>query len=161
MEGVIIVFIVTGVCPNIIVRAAGEIVTADTGVGTITTHFAVFAPSTVVTVIVAVPIATACTVPSEATVATLELLLVQITSLTVADAGEITAFNFASGSPTFKEKVLLSVLTPVTRVVTVTVQLAVLLPSIVVAVIVASNRELPSLSDNRSYCSCPNFPILA
>jgi hypothetical protein len=58
VEGVIIVFIVTGVCPNIIVRAAGEIVTADTGVGTVTTHFAVFAPSAVVTVIVAVPIAT-------------------------------------------------------------------------------------------------------
>lgn len=65
------------VLPLIIVAVVGETVIPDVGVVTTTVHDAVFAPSAVVAVIVAVPLAFAVTRPDEFTVATLVLLLLQ------------------------------------------------------------------------------------
>ena len=60
---------------------------------TVTVTLLVFAPSTVLTVIVAVPAATAVTTPAELTVATLGLLEVQDTLLSVAVEGLTVALS--------------------------------------------------------------------
>jgi hypothetical protein len=62
---------------------------------TVTAQVAVLAPSTVVTVMVAEPAATAVTTPVELTVATLVLLLLQVTFLLVALAGDTVAVRVA------------------------------------------------------------------
>ena len=108
-------------------------------------HVAVLLPSTVLTVIVVVPTATAVTVPL-LTVATLVLLLVQVTFLFVAFAGATVASNVnvelsdKSLDVLFKE-------TPVTAtVVTVTVHVPTTgwsFSSYPVAVIVVVPAETP------------------
>jgi len=112
-----------------------------TGFTTVTAHLAVFLPSLVVTVIVAVPTFTAVTLPFESTVAISVLLLFQVTALFVASAGETVATSVAvclvSSLSVVSDKE-----TEVTRTftgppVTVTSQNAVLLPSTVVTVMVA------------------------
>ena len=97
---------------------------------------AVLLPSAVVTVIVAVPDATAVTFPAVETVATLVLLLLQVTFLFVALLGETVAVSVSVAFGA-NVSVVLFRLTPVTGTVTVTAQVAVLLPSVVVTVIVA------------------------
>ena len=106
---------------------------------TVTAHVAVLAPSFVVTVIVAVPAAFAVTTPLEDTVATVVLLDFHVTDLSVAFDGNTVAVK-VSVSLTVMERELLFRLTPVTETFaawTVTVQVAVFDPSVVVTVIVA------------------------
>ena len=88
---------------------------------------------------VAVPAATAVTFPFSSTVATPVLLLLQVTVLLVASSGVTVALR-VSLLPTAKKRSVLFRLIPVTvtgAAVTVTVQLAVLLPFTVVTVMVA------------------------
>ena len=68
-------------------------VTATVGFFTVTLHVAVFDPSFVVTVIVALPAATPFTVPFASTVATFVLLLFHVTSWFVALLGATVAVN--------------------------------------------------------------------
>ena len=110
--------------------------TPVTGTVTVTAQVAVLLPSAVVTVIVAVPDATAVTFPAVETVATLVLLLLQVTFLFVALLGETVAVSVSVAFGA-NVSVVLFRLTPVTGTVTVTAQVAVLLPSAVVTVIVA------------------------
>ena len=114
-------------------------VTATVAAVTVTLQVAVLDPSTVFTVIVAVPVAFAVTTPEEETVATDVLLDDHVTFLFVAFDGETVAIN-VSESPTVSDKLLLFRPTPVTATVaavTVTLQVAVLDPSTVFTVIVA------------------------
>ena len=69
-------------------------VTGTTAAWTVTEQAAVLLPSTVVTVIVAVPAFFAVTTPLEDTVATFVLLDVQVTSLFDALEGETVATRF-------------------------------------------------------------------
>lgn len=114
--------------------------TPETATGfTVTSQVAFFPPSTVVTVMVAVPTVFAVMTPVEETVATAVLLEDQVTDLFVALVGVTTAVS-VSVSPTVMVRVVWFRLTPVTATVaalTVTVQEAVLLPSTVLTVIVA------------------------
>ena len=66
-----------------------------TGSFTVTVQLAVFPPSAVLTVMVAVPAPAAFTFPLESTVATFVLLLVQVTDLFVALEGLIVTESFA------------------------------------------------------------------
>ncbi|MPN41061.1 hypothetical protein SDC9_188601 [bioreactor metagenome] len=112
--------------------------TTGSGSLTVTMQLAVFWPSSVVTVIVALPAATAVTTPSF-TVAMASSLLDQLTFLLVASAGATVAAKVAV-SPILRAASFLSKVTPVTATIgflTLIVQLAVLLPSFVVAVIIA------------------------
>ena len=114
-------------------------VTDTFGVVTVTVQVAVLPPSLVLTVIVAVPAAFAVTTPEEETVATDALLEDQVTDLSVAFEGVIVA-DKVWVSPTVMVIDVLFKLTPVTdtfAAVTVTVQVAVLPPSLVFTVIVA------------------------
>ena len=106
---------------------------------TVTSHLAVFSPSVVVTVIVAVPGATAVTLPSASTVATASSEVLHATDLSVASSGATVAASVAS-SPSTISRVSLSTVTPSTGMTfasTVTSHFAVFPPSVVVAVIVA------------------------
>lgn len=88
------------------------------------------------TVIVALPAATPVTKPLLLTVAIEVLLLLQVTDLLVASDGATVAVSWVViPMPTYPE--VLSSVTPVTAAVTVTEQVAVLLPSTVVTVMVA------------------------
>ena len=100
---------------------------------TVTSQVAVLLPSAVVTVIVAVPTALAVTFPL-LTVAMFVLLLLQVTFLFVASEGVTVAVKVSDPPIVMLVAVLLR-LTPVTGTVTVTAQVADLLPA--VAVIVA------------------------
>jgi hypothetical protein len=114
------------------------LVTGTAAATTVKAQVAVLFPSTVVTVIVAVPTDTAVTVPLD-TVATAELLVAQFTFLFVASPGLTVALRVPF-PPTARERLVLFRLTPLTETTadaTVTVQVAVLLPSAVVTVIVA------------------------
>jgi hypothetical protein len=122
-----------------------EKVTAVVGALTVTLQVAVLLPSSVVTVMVAVPALTAVIVPPD-TVATVGALVLHVTFLFVALEGATVAVN-VSILPTvivvddlFKD-------TPVTSTgggaVTVTVQAAVLLPLAVVTVITALPTDTP------------------
>jgi hypothetical protein len=62
-------------------------------VSTVTAHAALLLPSTVMTVIVAVPSDTAVTMPLLDTVATVGSLLSQVTDLLVAFEGEMVAVS--------------------------------------------------------------------
>ncbi len=102
-------------------------------------------PSAVFTVIVAVPAATPVTTPAELTVATEVLLLVHVTLLLVALAGDTVAVSVAV-PPTDMLAVVGVTVTPVTgtlAVVTVTVQVAVKPPSAVFTVIVVVPAATP------------------
>lgn len=102
---------------------------------TVTVQLAVLLPSSVVTVIVAVPSALAVTNPVEETVATEVLLLVQVTFLFVALEGYTVAVSVPVAFGASVIEVLFK-LTLVTGIVTVTEHVAFLLPSSVVTVIV-------------------------
>jgi nicotinic acetylcholine receptor alpha-3 len=117
----------------------GLILTAFTLVSTVTTQVAVLFPSFVVTVIVAVPFATAVTSPLASTVATAVLSDDQVTEGSVAVSGVTVAIKsiVALGFKVTAVGVTLTLVTSVTLVSTVTTQLAVKLPSFVVTVIVA------------------------
>ena len=100
---------------------------------------AVLLPSTEVAVMVAVPAAMAVTKPEELTLATFVSLDVHVTFLSVASAGETVAVSWKV-PPAVSDSALELSETPVTETVavwTVMVQVAVLLPSTEVAVIVA------------------------
>ena len=130
-------------------------VAGGVGAVTVTAQVAVLPPSVVVTVIVAEPAATAVTLPLASTVATEVLSLDQETVLSVASVGLTVATRVVVPS-TSSAKVVLSNETLVTATVdgagavTVTVQVAVLLPSLVVTVIVvvpaATAVTVPSLT---------------
>jgi hypothetical protein len=108
----------------------------DTAVSdTVTAQLAVLPPSEAVAVIVALPAATAATVPFD-TVATEGSLVDQLTLLFEAVAGAIVAKR-VSEAPVRIVVLLLLRLTPETGVVTVTVQVAMKPPSLVFTVIVA------------------------
>ena len=109
--------------------------TPVTGTLTVTEQDAVLPPSLVVTVIVALPPAFAVTTPVAETVATEVLLEDQVTDLSVASDGETVAVRVRL-SPATMVKDIWSRLTPVTGMTTVTLQVAVLPPSLVVTVIV-------------------------
>ena len=124
------------------------LVTATVSVSfvTVTVQVAVLLPCFVVAVIVASPAPIAVTVPSEETVATVSSLEDHVTVLSVALSGETVAVNTAVWSFSKVNEVLsketLVTATVSVSFVTVTVQVAVLLPSFVVTVMVA----LPSLT---------------
>ena len=106
---------------------------------TVTLQVAVFSPSSVFTVIVAVPDFTAFTTPLVSTVATVSSLLDQLTFLLVASSGLTVAVN-VTDSLTFNISSLWDKETSVTFTTTgatVTLQVAVFSPSSVFTVIVA------------------------
>ncbi len=106
---------------------------------TVTEHVAVFSPSTVFTVIVAVPTDLAVTKPEEETVAIDVLLDDHVTDLLVALDGNTVAVR-AKESPSVIEREVLSRLTLVTDTVfslTVIEQVDFFPPSVVVTVIIA------------------------
>jgi hypothetical protein len=116
---------------------------------TLTAQVAVLFPSKVVTVMVALPAETALTVPPD-TLATALLLLLHDTFLLVALEGETVALR-VSLAPTVIDRLDRLRLTPVTATVllppvTVTEQVAVLLPSVVVTVTVAVPADIPITS---------------
>jgi hypothetical protein len=114
-------------------------VTGIVGIKTVTSQLVFLLPSAVVTVMVAVPLDIPVTNPVDKTVATDGALLVQVISLFVALAGNTVAIN-CSVESIAKERPVLFNDTPVTGivgVVTVTSQLAFLLPSTVVTAMVA------------------------
>ena len=80
-----------------------------------TEHVAVYEPSSVVTVIMAVPAATPVTTPAELTVATVVSLLVHAMSVSEASLGLIVAVR-VEVLPTDKARVELLNVTPVTAV---------------------------------------------
>ena len=111
---------------------------------TTTEQDAVFPPSVVLTVIVALPSDLAMTTPEEDTSATDGALDDHVTDLSVALDGVTVAVNVWV-SPSVIVKVVLLRLTPVTGMtfaLTVTAQDAVLPPSIVLTVIVALPADL-------------------
>ena len=114
---------------------------------TVTAQVAVFAPSAVVTVIVADPSATPVTTPEELTVAATVLFEVQLTDLFVAFEGEMVATSVVV-EPAGTETLVGETATPVTATVvvlifTVIAHVAFLLPSAVVTVIVAEPFDKP------------------
>ena len=112
---------------------------------TVTAQLALFAPSLVVTVTAVVPGALATTLPLSSTLATEGSELLQLTSLSVASAGDTVAVRVAS-SPTSRLSSLLSRLTLSTATAfasTVTAQVAVLPPSLVFTVMVAEPAFTP------------------
>ena len=107
---------------------------------TVTAQDAVLPPSSVFTSMVALPSATPVTLPLLSTVAALVLLLVHVTPCLVALPGSTVAVSVAL-LPASIVSAVLSNFTPVTATglataVTVTLHVAVLLPSVVVTVIV-------------------------
>src|SRR5690554_558209 len=82
---------------------------------TVTVQVAVLLPSTVVTVIVAVPADSGVTTPF-ATVATVSLLVDQVTFLLAALTGVTVAFKVFVAPPAVSDNVLWSKLTPVTLI---------------------------------------------
>ena len=105
---------------------------------TVTVHVAVLPPSTVVTVMVAVPFAFAVTTPF-ATVATAVLLLLHVTALFAALSGATVATSVAVSPAASSSTAFVFRVTPVTAtgISTVTSHVAVLPPSTVVTVMVA------------------------
>ena len=122
---------------------------------TVTAHVAVLLPSVVFTVIVALPADFAITTPEEDTSATDGAFDDQVTDLSVAFDGDTVAVNVWV-SPSVIVRVVISRLTPVTDItlaITVTVQVAVLLPSSVVTVI----TDVPTAIA----CTCPLCDTIA
>jgi len=111
--------------------------TPVTGTVTVTVQVAVLLLSAVVTVIVAVPALTAVTTPSDDTVATLLLLVVQVTALFVAFEGLIVAVRVSLPLTCMSSVVLLSETLLTWTLLTVTVQVAVRPPSTVLTVMTA------------------------
>ena len=139
LEGVTVAVRVC-VSPTVIDKDVLSRLTPVTATGvTVTAQVACRPPSTVVTVIVAVPSFLAVTTPELETVATEVLLDDQVTDLSVAFEGDTVAVSVPV-SPTVMDILLWFRVTPVTDTVeelTVTEQVAVLLPSTVLTVMVA------------------------
>ena len=113
-------------------------VTATVAASTVMEQVAVLPPSLVLTVMVALPGLPARTSPLS-TATTAASLVVQVTVLSVASSGVTVAVRVAF-SPDFRVSSVLSRLTPVTAtspLSTVTLQVAVLPPSLVLTVMVA------------------------
>jgi len=108
---------------------------------TVTLQVAVLALSTVVAVILVVPIPTAVTNPVLLTVAKAVLLEAQVTLILVALVGLMLAVNWSLPPAAIVLRFLLRVI-PLTGMVTVTMQVAVYPPSNVVTVIVATPSPL-------------------
>jgi hypothetical protein len=118
-------------------------VTYAVGALTVTVQVAVIPPSTVLTVIIAFPAATALTTPVAETVAIAVLLLLHVTFLFVALVGETVAIN-VSVPPTVRLVDVLFKVTLATEIgETVIEQAVVLLPSAVVTVITALPMATP------------------
>jgi len=120
-------------------------VTETVAAVTVTAQVAVLLPSVVVTVIVAVPAFTPVTFPAELTVATAVSPDVHVTVWSDAVVGLTVAVS-VSLDPAVRDSVDLFKETPVTETVaavTVTVHVAVLLPSVVVTVMVAEPAVTP------------------
>jgi len=134
--------------PILTVAVAGAMVTPVTGDEQQVTAIdatAVFAPSTVVTVIEVVPVATPVATPWLFTLAITELLDAQVTFLLVAFDGLTVAVKLVV-EPTFILSVTGEITTPVTGTdtgLTVIILVAVLVPSAVVTVIVALPDPTP------------------
>ena len=109
--------------------------TPVTGAFTVTVHVSVYPPFADLAVIVAVPADFAVTSPVLSTEAMLELLVLQVTVLLEAVEGATVAVSCLV-APTFKVADSGVTVTPLVGVVTVTVQVAVLPPSFVFAVII-------------------------
>ena len=116
--------------------------TPVTGWRTVTAQVAVKSPSTVVTVIVAVPAFIPVTTPFSSTVAIAASLLLQVTDLLLASTGSTLAIS-EYVSVVFSVTDVLSRLIPVTGWRTVTAQVAAKSPSTVVTVIVAVPAFMP------------------
>ena len=104
--------------PTVSARVVGARVTPVTAMVpafavTVTVHVAVLPPSTVVTVMVAVPAPTGVTLPST-TVTTEGLSLVHVTALLVALSGNTVAVRVFASPPTVSARVVGSRVTPVT-----------------------------------------------
>lgn len=121
--------------------------TPVTGTVTVTAQVAVLLPSAVVTMIVAVPAATAVTFPAVETVATLVLLLLQVTFLFVAFDGVTVAVSVSVAFGA-NVSVVLFRLTPVTGMFTVTAQVADLPPAVAVIVAEPEPLEVTSPEDD-------------
>ncbi len=106
---------------------------------------AVLFPSSVVTVIIAVPTPTPVTTPLASTIATVISSELQVTSLSVAFAGKIISFNIV----VFPSVIIidngstLTLVTGIGGVFTVIKELAKKLPSSVVIVIIADPTPTP------------------
>jgi hypothetical protein len=114
-------------------------VNGTVGVVTVNVHVELLFPSTEATVITVVPAVLAVTNPEELTVAMFVLPDDQVTAWLVALLGATVTVS-VSVAPTFSESDVLFNDTPVTEItgfVTVIAQVAFLLPSVVVTVIVA------------------------
>jgi hypothetical protein len=128
-----VVVVLTGRVERYATRLAGIIIEL-----TLTEHVAVLLPSTVVTVMIALPGDTAVTKPFDDTVATDEALVLHVTFLLVALVGATVAIKVSvllkprSSVFLFKD----TLVTFTTVEMTVTEQVAVLLPSAVVTVMV-------------------------
>jgi hypothetical protein len=121
------------------------------GALTLKVQVAVLPPSTVVTVITALPADTPVTTPLADTEATLEVLLLHVTDLFIAFEGDTVAIS-VSALPTVRLAELLFRETPVTAVLvppppltafTVTVQVAILPPLSVLTMMVALPADIP------------------
>jgi len=127
------------ICKGRLVGVRDTDVTGMTCGVTVTTQLAVLLPSSVMTVMVAVPVEKAVTVPVVETFATEVLLLCQRTVLLLALEGKTVAVSWLV-APMIKDRlegVRVTSVTAMLGTVTVRLQLAVLLPSTVVTVIVA------------------------
>jgi hypothetical protein len=131
---------------------------------TVTAQVAVLLPSAVVTVIVSLPAATALTVPPD-TVATVLLLLLHVTFLFEALESATVAVNVSELPAVIVVEVLFKV-TPVTATVpppppvTVTEQVAVLLPSALVTVITALPADMPVTKPTEDTVATVVLPLL-
>jgi hypothetical protein len=120
---------------------------------------AVYPPSAVRTVIVALPLATPETSPELFTVAIPVLLLDQVTVLLAAEDGCTFAVS-CRVAPTFTEFVEEEMLTPVTLLFTVTAHVAVKEPSLVVHVTVALPVETPVITPEALTVATPELLVL-
>ncbi|MPM25258.1 hypothetical protein SDC9_71748 [bioreactor metagenome] len=128
------------------------LITGTSSAATVTSHTALKLPSFVVTVIVAFPSPTAVTFPFSSTFATFSSLVSQVTSLFVASAGEILAFN-SRLSFIFNSDVVLSKVTPVAFTASGS---AVQLTFIVIS-LVACEALPSSVYQGKSIVSCVGF----
>jgi hypothetical protein len=126
---------------------------------TVTLAVAVFPPSSVFTVIVAVPAELPVTTPTELTIATTVLLLDHLTALLVAFDGATIAVS-VSEEPASIVNAVLPRLTPVTAMgVTVTLHIAAFPPSAVFAVIVAVPTVFPVTTPPKSTVAIDELPL--
>ena len=154
LAGVTLATSVTGLSSIFSVSSVLSRVTPLARVETNTLQVAVLSPA--LAVIFASPLPTAFTLPLASTVATLSLLLLQVTVLSVAPSGVTLATSVTGSSSTVRSSSVSSRVMPVTSTVTFTVQVAVLPPA--VAVIFAS--PLPTAVTLPSSSTVATFSLL-